>query len=571
MACSTLSLSQRSVRPRVTLPALPLLSSFSLAMLVVTLSSGCDQVLGLNPAVLEQPNGYVCQCDCTSTAAHISPITVTDSVCVPPNLNTILSGAHPTQADLQADCSGRVQNNIQGIVQHCESLTLNCSCNVVVPPAPLPSMFTTPECDQACNEVDLTTNCSNWDTFSHPPSKTATNIPGQPPVCSVSSSDPATPTPDPLVAGVFGHTSNCSVNGTVTIAHGSDSQTRNAIGEVNITGKPCPGGSCNVGMYYRLDHIDDFSFSSFAGFDSVVFQHLLASGTTNNGAGALDATGNGTFPANTTQSFGQGRRSNQIAGVEVSSGESGYTGTNSNPVALGVDWQNHVCEVSGSLFGQVEGAGTNITSELAGTIINEPPTANAGKVQTVECTSPTGAQVTLDGSGSSDPENNIAAFIWHQGTRTGPEVGDASVVQVNQGMGVSQDYFLRVIDAYGQLDEDKTSVKVVDTTPPIIKHVTAAPNILWPPNGQLVAVTVSVSAADTCDPNPVCKIAQITSNESITAAEAQITGNFTANLSAERFGSGSGRQYNITVQCTDGSGNSSTGTTTVTVPHNQPI
>jgi len=46
------------------------------------------------------------------------------------------------------------------------------------------------------------------------------------------------------------------------------------------------------------------------------------------------------------------------------------------------------------------------------TIPNLPPTANAGPDQTVECTSPSGANVMLDGSASSDPNGDALTFTW---------------------------------------------------------------------------------------------------------------------------------------------------------------
>ena len=54
-----------------------------------------------------------------------------------------------------------------------------------------------------------------------------------------------------------------------------------------------------------------------------------------------------------------------------------------------------------------------------------------------------------------------------------------------------------------------------------------------------------------------------------TAPDWVITGNLTVDLRAERSGTGSGRVYTITVRCTDASGNSSTKTVTVTVPHDR--
>ena len=41
--------------------------------------------------------------------------------------------------------------------------------------------------------------------------------------------------------------------------------------------------------------------------------------------------------------------------------------------------------------------------DLTGTIVNVPPTANAGANQVVECTSPDPEDVTLDGTQSDDP------------------------------------------------------------------------------------------------------------------------------------------------------------------------
>ncbi len=92
----------------------------------------------------------------------------------------------------------------------------------------------------------------------------------------------------------------------------------------------------------------------------------------------------------------------------------------------------------------------------------------------------------------------------------------------------------------------------------------------------MVPVTVAVSASDVCSPAPVCKITSVSSNEPVngtgdgdTAPDWQITGNLTVNLRAERAGNGSGRVYTLMVGCTDASGNSSTKTTAVTVPHDQ--
>jgi hypothetical protein len=163
---------------------------------------------------------------------------------------------------------------------------------------------------------------------------------------------------------------------------------------------------------------------------------------------------------------------------------------------------------------------------------------------------------------------------WQQGSRIGPLVGDALQVTITQGVDTTGQYFLRVIDGLAQSDEDTTTVQVNDTTAPTITAVKATPNVLKPPNHKMVLVTVAVSAVDSCDPAPVCKVTAVTSNEppngtgdGDTSPDWEITGPLTVNLRAERAGNGSRRVYTLTVDCQDATGNQAQGTTTVTVPH----
>lgn len=119
-------------------------------------------------------------------------------------------------------------------------------------------------------------------------------------------------------------------------------------------------------------------------------------------------------------------------------------------------------------------------------------------------------------------------------------------------------------------------VELPDTTPPVIHSVTPSESVLWSPNHTMRAITVAIAAADDSGEAPSCAVTGVASNEPQdglgdggTPADWEITGAASVNLRAERSGKGSGRIYTIAVQCTDAAGNSSSGTTTVSVPHSK--
>ncbi|MFO0954166.1 MAG: choice-of-anchor tandem repeat GloVer-containing protein [Isosphaeraceae bacterium] len=102
-----------------------------------------------------------------------------------------------------------------------------------------------------------------------------------------------------------------------------------------------------------------------------------------------------------------------------------------------------------------------------------------------------------------------------------------------------------------------------DVTPPTITGIVATPSTLKP-SGKLATVNLAVAATDDVDPAPVSKIISVSANQPITTSDWAITGALTVSLRA-RSTDRAARIYTITVQCTDASGNSSTGTVTVTV------
>jgi len=196
------------------------------------------------------------------------------------------------------------------------------------------------------------------------------------------------------------------------------------------------------------------------------------------------------------------------------------------------------------------------------TVIDQQPPSISCPSPVVECTGPAGAAVTVNPTVSDNCPGVGAPVCVPPSGSTFPLGTDP--------------FTCNVTDASGNSNSCSSVVKVQDTTPPVISSVSASPSVLWPPNHKFVPVTVSAVAHDTCDPNPVCAIIGINSSEppngggsGNTSPDFVILGPLTANLRAERDGTGSGRTYTLTVQCTDHSNNSSQASTTVIVPHNQ--
>ena len=104
---------------------------------------------------------------------------------------------------------------------------------------------------------------------------------------------------------------------------------------------------------------------------------------------------------------------------------------------------------------------------------------------------------------------------------------------------------------------------------PAITTVTATPDVLWPPNNQMVSVAVNVGVSDDSDAAPACRIIDVNSNESFGGTGWRITGPLTVDLLAQRFEQGSERLYTLTVACTNSSELSSTAKVSVVVPHDR--
>jgi hypothetical protein len=128
-------------------------------------------------------------------------------------------------------------------------------------------------------------------------------------------------------------------------------------------------------------------------------------------------------------------------------------------------------------------------------------------------------------------------------------------------------------DNAGNIEAAKRITVQVDKTPPAVA-CSASPNVLWPPNNELVPVNVSVNVTDSLSGPAGFNLVSMTSSEpdsGLGDIQGFVVGtpSTSGQLRAQRLGSGSGRTYTFVYSGTDRAGNATSCTTTVVVPHDQ--
>lgn len=188
---------------------------------------------------------------------------------------------------------------------------------------------------------------------------------------------------------------------------------------------------------------------------------------------------------------------------------------------------------------------------------NQVPVAKAKNV-----TIPAGPDCTANASiddGSFDPDGDPLVITQ---SPAGPyPLGTTNVL-------------LTVMDPRGATSQASATVTVVDTTGPDVSGAAASPDSLWPPNHQMIPVTISYSTSDNCS-GVNCGLS-VSSNEAVngqgdgdTSPDWIVVDAHHVLLRAERSGKGNGRIYTIKIDCTDAAGNHTIRTVTVKVPKSQ--
>ena len=146
---------------------------------------------------------------------------------------------------------------------------------------------------------------------------------------------------------------------------------------------------------------------------------------------------------------------------------------------------------------------------------NRPPVADAGADQAIECGAPDGTAVTLDGSASSDPDDDEITYKWTGSFPEGGGVVDGVAPVVTLPLGVTE-ITLTVSDGSSESEADSVSITVSDTTAPTLTGHFALTSDFphWGDprfhkgaggtgdgNGKELLV-VEFAASDACDPAP---------------------------------------------------------------------
>ena len=222
------------------------------------------------------------------------------------------------------------------------------------------------------------------------------------------------------------------------------------------------------------------------------------------------------------------------------------------------------------------GASASAETTVVVANVEHAPIANSGGVMFVN----EAALVSLDGSLSSDPDNDALTYRWVQtsgpivtlsGANTAYPYFTAPFVNA---AGTTLKFKLTVDDGFGGSSSDCATVSVANINdPPTATNAQASLGTLWPPDHSMVKVSIN----GIVDPNnnSVIKITGVTQDEATnglgdgdTAIDAIINGDGTVLLRAERSGKGNGRVYHVHFTASDFEGSVS-GVVKVSVPHDK--
>jgi len=207
--------------------------------------------------------------------------------------------------------------------------------------------------------------------------------------------------------------------------------------------------------------------------------------------------------------------------------------------------------------------------------VNHVPVANAGNDQTAD----ERTIVLLDGSASSDPDQDPLSYRWTQVGGTPVVLSDPSsptaaftAPDVPQG-GDTLIFRLVVNDGFLDSAPDEVTISVLDSNdPPACDLARAVPDVLWPPDHKMEVVSVEGVSDPEGDPVTI-RVTRVTQDEPVSGTSGgdsspdAVLQDLGVLLRAERAGGGgNGRVYVVYFTATDPEGAACSGTVRVIVP-----
>ena len=213
---------------------------------------------------------------------------------------------------------------------------------------------------------------------------------------------------------------------------------------------------------------------------------------------------------------------------------------------------------------------------LCGHVAALPPVATLTPPGPFQCDSADGAHVTFSSEQSYDPDNDLVHRLWKIDNRI--EANDVVTLSTILSLGAHL-VSVAVSDTRGATSIASKTVNVIDTRPPQLS-VSVESNCLWPPNHKNILFSigrdVSVHNSDACDLAPTIRIVKVTSNQppggggsGSTPTDVQF-GSQAFCVRAERDGTQTApREYTVTFEAADHTGNTTTQQLTIFVPHDK--
>jgi hypothetical protein len=228
-----------------------------------------------------------------------------------------------------------------------------------------------------------------------------------------------------------------------------------------------------------------------------------------------------------------------------------------------------------------------VSGKMVLQIDNSPPTTVCGGQVTSSVWSPVNLHASV-----ADYDGDPLTWAWQEGgirygegtayPLSGGTPLDLSVLTLPDGLSRGlHTLTLNVDDGNNPVVSCNQVVSVIDTQTPTLAPV-ATPSILWPPNHQMVDVTIETHATDNSREPVTLSVDQIWSTENPdkdgdghTIPDWQVVSIDQANgvvrveLRSERSGKGEGRTYTLVITARDLAGNATTANVQVKAPHDK--